>query len=414
MNKLILLLLFLPILSWSEIYVKVGEPRVSDLNVLVLSNLNEDLLKQLHKNLKATLFLNPIDIKKLGYSMINSDSVKSLEGQFALTAIEFDGKVLFELVDARKMASLYKVERKGKVELKDINSVSGEIYKILTGDDYFFNRKLAFVKRTAGHKELFVGDWDGGQPLQKTELKNIIVSPEWIDQNNLVFSGVLDFKKKARGWYLVGFDLAKNKHSLIPTGAAGNSAPARIPNSSDFIARLNDGDSAGVFRLNQKGERIQKILSEENGLIWTEMAVSPDGKELAVISNRSGGSHIFVMNIDGSNIKRVTFAGVRNNTPMWSPSGEEIVFSSDRGNHFEIFRVKKNGESLVKVLELKKDNGRWATLENPSYTPAGNGLIFTSNKSGVSHIYLTDLNGSKVIQLTEGLQDHFQPRLSPF
>ena len=55
-------------------------------------------------------------------------------------------------------------------------------------------------------------------------------------------------------------------------------------------------------------------------------AVSPNGKQIAFISDRDGLSNVWVMNIDGSDLRQVTKE--KNNiihSPKWSPDGQYIV-----------------------------------------------------------------------------------------
>ena len=57
---------------------------------------------------------------------------------------------------------------------------------------------------------------------------------------------------------------------------------------------------------------------EENFLpVW-----SPDGTRIAFQSNRDGNAEIYVMNRDGSGIRRVTNHPLSDATPTWSPVGQ--------------------------------------------------------------------------------------------
>ncbi|MDH4138857.1 MAG: hypothetical protein OEW09_19400, partial [Anaerolineae bacterium] len=62
----------------------------------------------------------------------------------------------------------------------------------------------------------------------------------------------------------------------------------------------------------------------------TNPEVSPDGKKVAFMSRRDGNWEIYVMNIDGSDLKRLTNNGDTDGLPIWSPDGQIIAFASDR------------------------------------------------------------------------------------
>ena len=77
------------------------------------------------------------------------------------------------------------------------------------------------------------------------------------------------------------------------------------------------------------------------------------------MSNRDGKFEIYVMNIDGSNQKRLTFNNVGNWHPSWSPDGSKIIFSStDKDKKSHIYIMNKDGSSVKKILS----HGRKATF----------------------------------------------------
>ena len=48
------------------------------------------------------------------------------------------------------------------------------------------------------------------------------------------------------------------------------------------------------------------------------------------MSNRDGNSEIYVMNRDGSGVRRLTDNPAIDSTPTWSPTGTQVAFTSDR------------------------------------------------------------------------------------
>ena len=67
--------------------------------------------------------------------------------------------------------------------------------------------------------------------------------------------------------------------------------------------------------------------------------VSPDGSKICFVSTRDGNYEIYVMNIDGSDVVRITDNEERDDFPSWHPDGNRIVYVSERDGQKDIFLV---------------------------------------------------------------------------
>jgi Tol biopolymer transport system component len=57
--------------------------------------------------------------------------------------------------------------------------------------------------------------------------------------------------------------------------------------------------------------------------------LSPDGSQIAFMSNRAGGEDIYVMNADGTDLRNLTSDSYSDSNPIWTADGQ-IIFTSDR------------------------------------------------------------------------------------
>ena len=78
-------------------------------------------------------------------------------------------------------------------------------------------------------------------------------------------------------------------------------------------------------------------------------ALSPDGTRIAFTSSRDGNPELYVMNRDGSNIRRLTNNPAIDTTPTWSPTGAQIAFTSDRTGSPQIYVMGADGLNLRRV-----------------------------------------------------------------
>ena len=144
-----------------------------------------------------------------------------------------------------------------------------------------------------------------------------------------------------------------------------------------------------------------------------EGAFSPDGNEIVFCSLRaafpleklSPGQHaryekdpswfgdIYIMNSDGSNVRRLTDAPGYDGGPFFSPDGERIVWRhfEEHGAIADVWTMKIDGSDKRRITDFKSMS--WA----PFYHPSGKYIIFTSNKFGFENfeLFIVDVDGER-------------------
>lgn len=124
---------------------------------------------------------------------------------------------------------------------------------------------------------------------------------------------------------------------------------------------------------------------------------SPDGKQIAFVSDRNGELQIYVMNSDGSNLRRITSGGYSTD-PSWSPNIDvnKIAFVRVEGAEANIYTINTDGSDEQR---LTSGSGR---NENPSWSPDGHYIAFSSTRNGAENIYIMYFNGGNQRLLTKG------------
>lgn len=145
---------------------------------------------------------------------------------------------------------------------------------------------------------------------------------------------------------------------------------------------------------------------------WMNLDVSPDGKN--IVFDLLGD--IYIMPISGGNAKTLRSGIPFEVQPRFSPDGTKIAFTSDAGGGDNIWLMDVDGLNVKQVSEEK-----FRLLNNPYWLPDGNYLVarkhFTSQRSlGAGEIWQYHISGGSGLQLTKrknDQQDVNEPCISP-
>jgi len=112
---------------------------------------------------------------------------------------------------------------------------------------------------------------------------------------------------------------------------------------------------------------------------------SPDGKKIVFVSYNLDDQDIYVMDIDGSNLRNLSNYPGADLSPVWSPDSQQIAFISWRDENFEIYAVHVDGTQLRNVSHRSGDDLL------PVWSPDSRYITFESRGDGTDGCYVTDL-----------------------
>lgn len=119
---------------------------------------------------------------------------------------------------------------------------------------------------------------------------------------------------------------------------------------------------------------------------------SPDGNQIAFVSNRSGKNQVYLMNRNGGEARQLTFLEFGAGNPVWSPDGSKLAFSTaalDKGTIHD--KEEKKDKEQPKPLEVTK----------MKYKSDSEGFW----KGKYKQIGMIDLDTGIITQLTDGPND---------
>jgi Tol biopolymer transport system component/DNA-binding winged helix-turn-helix (wHTH) protein len=259
------------------------------------------------------------------------------------------------------------------------------------------NQKLlAFVRsESIAAADIYLMPANGGEPKRLTFDHSSIRGLSWTsDGREIVFAS------RRRG----------STYNLWKVSATGGEAEQLMTNERDafsptisreqsrlaYTQSLTDGN---IWRFSMPGFRGSneppvKLLSSTQE--DSSPNFSPNGKQIAFASRRSGSFEIWVGGADGSNPRQLTnIGGPLTGTPRWSPDGSLIAFDSWSEGNPEIYVISAEGG---KTWRLTDDRSEDIT---PSWSRDGQWVYFSSTRGGSMQIWKVPSAGGPASQVTK-------------
>ena len=123
--------------------------------------------------------------------------------------------------------------------------------------------------------------------------------------------------------------------------------------------------------------------------IWAQ---APETPKIAFTSSRDGNRDIYLMNPDGTQQVKITNHRARDGMSAWSPTGEQILFSSDRNKqelHWDIYLMDADGSNVQAVFAKSADRSQ------PAWSPDGKQIAYTRREPSGNFIYISTIDGKQ-------------------
>lgn len=414
--------------AWAQsVYIDITQPNFTSLPIAIPdfkyqtptdTNLAHKLAQTLSNDLDYSGVFRSLDSRgflenpqTMGVTLnqIKLDDWRQLGAEFLVRGVyQVQGSSLrlemrlFDVVAGRMViGKIYEGQTKDWLAM--IHRFANEVLLALTGQAGVFGTKIAFVEQQAKHKEIYLADFDGHNPIQITHDQSIDLSPTWSPDGTQI--AYVSFKDGGPKIFVL--NLLDGAEHLLCGYPGLNIAPAWRPGTNELAVTLSKGGSPSIYLVSSSGKIVRPLV--HNWAISVSPSWSPDGKRLAYVSDETGSPQIYVLDVATGQKHRITFSGTYNTSPSWSPKGDWIAYSGVQGGHHNIFIIHPDGSGLQQLTQGEGDN------ETPTWSPDGRMLAFSSTRQGRSAIWMQLINGAGVRRLTKlgGAQEmpNWSPRL---
>ncbi|NNE26888.1 MAG: hypothetical protein HKN09_08595 [Saprospiraceae bacterium] len=175
-------------------------------------------------------------------------------------------------------------------------------------------------------------------------------------------------------------------------------------------------ESFDIFIADMQGNIIKQITDEPG--YDAEATLSPNGDKIVFTSLRTGDLELFTCDLDGSNVQQVTDGLGYDGGAFFSPDGSKLIFRASRPQteedinsyksllaeglvqptNMELYVCNVDGSELTKITDL--GNANWA----PFFHPSGEKIIFSSNHQSERgfpfNLFMINVDGTGLEQIT--------------
>jgi Tol biopolymer transport system component len=180
------------------------------------------------------------------------------------------------------------------------------------------------------------------------------------------------------------------------------------PDGLQIVYGTANGEENEVYSIPWNGSAEPTLLITAQGdghnPIW-----SPDGQRIAFFSTRNGMWQLYTMDPTGGSLKALTGSTVYNSDVSWSPDSSAMAFNGWTNTQAPPFivRVNADGSNLMQLTQSDTSE------RDPVWSPTGDEILFTTVISDRMQIVKIAADGSDRTVLTDSAGGNSDPIWSP-
>ncbi len=193
--------------------------------------------------------------------------------------------------------------------------------------------------------------------------------------------------------------------------AASASSPVWMPDNRGLIVTVARHDADQLLLTDRDGAWPRSLTNDPTADHW-DAQPSPNGRRVAYVRRPFDDLNrldICVIDLEaGAEDQMVGRAQERNWEPRWSPDGSQVAFVSQRGGGFnEIWLAASDGSGLRQLTRLGHDCAELA------WSPEGGRIACTVNRAGAFDLAIIDAQTGAAQFVVAGAGYHSRPAWSP-
>lgn len=243
---------------------------------------------------------------------------------------------------------------------------------------------ISYTASEGGRRDVWLIRPDGSDETNLTGglVNTFAEAPVWSpDGKTIAFDGVPN-SDVLRDVYLV--TVGNNPQQRPLTTLSGfDCYPSFSPDGTQIVYMSERDGNRDLFIMDLEGNDVRQLT--DSPAYDYEPNWAPDGEHIAYVSRSSGNSEIYVMDVDGGNVVQLTENPALDWRPVWSPDGKWIVFESWRTGNGDVYIMRANGTQMHRLTTSEAEDG------NPNFSPDGRFIVFHSQRTGNYQLFILEV-----------------------
>jgi TolB protein len=243
-----------------------------------------------------------------------------------------------------------------------------------------------------GISNIYMSDYDGASQIRVSVTRSLDITPAWSpDRKSIAYTSYRTGFQDIIVQYV--YEARAYTKPAAGTSDKQNYLPAWSPDGLKLAFTSNRDGNPEIYVINRDGTGLRRLTNHPE--VDVTPTWSPTGNQIAWTSNRTGTPQIWIMNVDGSEPRKITSESWCDR-PTWSPSPfNEIAYASRTGAGFDIkiFDFATRGTKTI--------TDGIGSNESPAFSPNGRHIAFTSTRAGKEQIFIIDRDGKNLHQVTK-------------
>ncbi len=322
-----------------------------------------------------------------------------------------DGQVridaeLVNVLTGQRVAGPYSVVPAASLR-NGAHRVADALYEKIIGVRGAFATRIAYVsvdgKPPNQRYELYVADSDGANRVRILASPLPIMSPAWSPDGEWL--AYVSFERRVSAIYVQ--HRRSGKKTMVSARAGINGAPSYSPDGKKLAITLSGSNgNLDIYLLELSSGQLTRLTDDPG--IDTEAVFAPDGSAVYFTSDRSGNPQVYRLTLGSTERpKRVTFTGSYNARPRVSPDGKQLALLTLDSGAYRI-GIQDLASGNVQVLSKGRQE------ESPSFAPNGAMLIFAGRERGQGVLQTVSVDGQTSARLDADAGEVREPVWGPF